>query len=264
MEPIALHPIGIAHTPFPQSRKIPRQGGGPARIEVFEPYRPALQGLERCSHLWVLAFFHCAQRDVLHARPRKTSQNAKPRGVFSMRAPVRPNPLALSCARIVELLDHAVVVDRLDFQDQTPIVDLKPYSPGWDLIPSAASSHRYDPSRYVHDELIEALARDAEHALGPELAATSSIRSVVAGLAALVADHDIDLRHHDTRFDLPSADARVEVLLCATGAAFGNRRLTLRSCLPDETVLQVRVGSATYRIVEGGAVVSDPVLRSSM
>lgn len=253
MQPYELEPVGIAHTPFAQTRGIPRQGGGPARVEIFEPYRPALQGLERCSHLWVIGFFHQAQRDVLLARPRKTSVDAPPRGVFGMRAPVRPNPIGLSCARILELRPDGVVVDRLDFLDQTPVVDLKPYSPGWDLAPCALSAHRYDPSRYTSQEISDALARDAEHALGPKLADSPAVHSLVAGLARLVADHDVDLREPDTRYELPSADERVEVLLCATGAAFGNGRLRLAP-MTEGTVVHVQTAAGTFQIFADGVV----------
>ena len=253
MQPIEIEPIGVAHTPFVQTHGIPRQGGGPAHVEIFEPYRPALQGLERSSHLWVIAFFHQAQRDVLLARPRKTSADGTPRGVFGMRAPVRPNPLGLSCARILEVKADGVVVDRLDYLDQTPIIDLKPYSPGWDLAPCAVSSHRYDPSRYVREELMEALSRDAEHALGPQRADSEAVRSLVVGLAALAADCDVDLRDTNTRYALREADERVEVLLCATGATFGNGRLCLAP-LPERVAAQVRCSEKSFRIGVEGAI----------
>jgi len=248
MTQVHLQPIGVARTPFSEPRGIPRQGGGPARIEVFPPFRPALLGLERCSHLWIIGFFHTAQRDVLQARPRKTSPDAPARGVFGMRAPVRPNPLGLTCARLLEVQSDALVVDRLDFQDQTPIVDIKPYSPGWDLVPSATSAHRYDPSRYARSDLLEALARDAEHALGAERANTALIRSMIDGLAALVADQDVDLRRPDTRFVLPFPDGRVDLLLCAAGATFGNERLELGS-LPDDSVIHVHAHGGLFRVV---------------
>ncbi len=237
MQSFHLEPIGIARTPFPDTHGIPRQGGGPARIDVFPPFVHALDGLAACSHLWVIGFLHNARRDVLQARPRKTSSSSPPRGVFGMRAPVRPNPLGLTCARILSLHHDAVVVDRLDFQDQTPIVDLKPYSPGWDLVPSALSAHRYDPSRYTFDELVEALTRDAENALGPHAASASVISSTILGLAKLAAEFGVDLRDPSTRFVVPEPDGRVDLLLCATGASFGTGRLLLRP-LPGSSLLR--------------------------
>jgi tRNA-Thr(GGU) m(6)t(6)A37 methyltransferase TsaA len=247
MHSLQLEPIGVARTPYPDTHGIPRQGGGPARIEIFPPFVEALHGLSACSHLWIIGFFHNARRDVLRARPRKTSASSPPRGVFGMRAPVRPNPLGLTCSRILELHHDTVVVDRLDFQDQTPIVDLKPYSPGWDLVPSALSAHRYDPSRYTLDELVEALSRDAENALGPENASASVISSVVLGLAKLTEDFGVDLRDASTRFAVPEPDGRVDLLLCATGASFGTGRLLLRP-LPVSTLLRAWTDDAVFEV----------------
>ncbi len=243
MDAIILQPIGIAHTPYQNLRAIPRQGGKPAQIEIFEPFQPALEGLHLSSHLWVIGFFHNADRSVLQARPRKTSTSAKPYGVFAMRAPVRPNPLGLTCARITQIENGSITVERLDFQDKTPIIDLKPYTPGWDLIPSASSSHRYDPSRYQPDELSDALLRDATNALGLAASRSPVIDALISGLRTLVIE-GIDLRSDKTRFALNASqlDERVDVLMCATGASFGNRRL----CVSEEhSNALVRVHSAT-------------------
>jgi tRNA-Thr(GGU) m(6)t(6)A37 methyltransferase TsaA len=247
MPSFRFDPIGVARTPYPDTHGIPRQGGGPARIEIFPPFVDALDGLNACSHLWIIGFFHHAQRDVLRARPRKTSSSSPPRGVFGMRAPVRPNPLGLTCSRILELHRDTVVIDRLDFQDQTPIVDIKPYSPGWDLVPSARSAHRYDPSRYTLHELVEALSRDAENALGPESASASLISSTVLGLAKLTEEFDVDLRDPSTRFAVPEPDGRVDLLLCATGASFGTGRLLLRP-LPVSSLLRTWANDAVFDV----------------
>ncbi len=250
MESFPLEPIGVARTPFPNHRGMPRQGGGPAEVLVFEPFRPALLGLHRCSHLWILGFFQHAARDVLRATPRKAKEHAEPRGVFAMRSPVRPNPLGISCARIIDLLPDRIRVDRLDFADQTPILDLKPYSPGWDLVPSASSTHRYDPSRYTSDELSEAFARDADHALGPHFLDHPAVVALLPALTTLVKEHHIDLRSSRTRFTLPRADARVDLLLCCTGASFGNARLHVDS-LPDACLLAVHSESTDYHVLDG-------------
>lgn len=245
--PFTLPPIGIAHTPFQASRGIPRQGAGPARIEVFPPFRDALDGLERCSHAWIIGFFHLADRTVCKARPRKSEPSAPANGVFSMRSPVRPNPIGLSCARITQLLPDGFIIDRIDFVDQTPVLDIKPYSPGWDLVPSARSAHRYDPSRYTVDELRSALLRDAENALGTEAARTESIARLVDALQRLATEYDIDLRAESTRFFLQPGPC-IDLLLCATGATFGNERLAI-AALGDHAALRVQTPNHTIDVV---------------
>ena len=257
---IELVTIGIAHTPFPSTRAIPRQGAGPASVEVFAPFVPALDGLLLCSHLWVFSFFDEADREILQAHPRKADPSAPARGVFAMRAPVRPNPIGLSCARILRIDGPIVHLDRLDVRDRTPIIDLKPYSPGWDLIPSARSAHRYDPSRYEHHELDEALRRDACNALGPDRAVGQVARELTDALARIVIDVKIDIREPSTLFVVGALDARVDILLCATGASFGNGRLQLCT-LPDDTVVEVRSGEASWRVARVDASPSMRVTR---
>jgi hypothetical protein len=153
----------------------------------------------------------------------------------------------LTCSRILELLPDQIIVDRLDFHDETPIVDIKPYSPGWDLILSARSAHRYDPSRYDSQELHDALSRDAENALGFERSTTPTIQALVSGLADLARVHQVNLRDDSTRFVLPHPDGRVDVLLSATGASFGNERITLTP-LPPSVVFRTCTGSRRFDI----------------
>ncbi|MCU0690744.1 MAG: tRNA (N6-threonylcarbamoyladenosine(37)-N6)-methyltransferase TrmO [Polyangiaceae bacterium] len=234
----ALQPIGVARTPFSTTRSIPRQGAGPAQIEVFPDFAPALVGIDQCSHLWVLAYFDEADRSILQARPRNAPGDAPPHGVFAMRAPVRPNPIGLSAVRLLARHNTTLTVDRLDCRDNTPVVDLKPYSPGWDLIPSALSVHRYDPSRYAPDEIRDALWRDAHNALGLCADQMAVVGELIDALCQLALDAAIDIRDTGTRFAIDAADARVDVLLCATGASFGNRRLSLMGREPD-VVLRV-------------------------
>jgi len=234
MAPISLNPIGIAHSPFHTSHEVPRHGA-PATNEIFPAYRNALDGIDSCSHIWIIGFFHNAARDLLQARPRKSSPSSPPRGVFSMRSPVRPNPLGLTCARLLERQGSTLLLDRLDFQDKTPVVDIKPYSPGWDLILSASGIHRYDPSRYSEEELLLALQHDAANALGPSH--PSPARSaIIQALASLILHH-VDIRSPSTHFAIPIPDERVDLLMGSTAASFGNQRLHILS-LPDSVLLR--------------------------
>jgi tRNA-Thr(GGU) m(6)t(6)A37 methyltransferase TsaA len=222
----ALEPIGVARTPFLNHDKVPRQGG-PARIELYPEYEPGLEGLERNTHVWVLGWFDAASRSV-RARGRNAPAGASDRGVFAMRSPSRPNPIALSAARVLSRQGPVLHLDRLDFRDGTPVLDLKPYSPGWDLIPSAVSGHRYDAARYERQELHEALARDACNALGPAAMERPAVQALVHALLRAVFDEGVDIRSACCHFVLARPDERVEVLLCAAGAGFGNGRISIQ------------------------------------
>ena len=58
-------------------------------------------------------------------------------GVFARRAKQRPNPLGLTAVRLLELREESVVVKGLDAAEGTPVLDLKPYNPVYDLVDDA-------------------------------------------------------------------------------------------------------------------------------
>jgi tRNA-Thr(GGU) m(6)t(6)A37 methyltransferase TsaA len=122
--------------------------GAPARIELLPEFVPGLLKLEKNSHVWVLAWLHAAQRDVLEVIPRgiteQTPENLH--GVFAVRAPARPNPIGMTATKIVAIDGGAIEVDRLDFLDGTPVVDIKPYFVSRDMIFSARNRQVGRPS----------------------------------------------------------------------------------------------------------------------
>ncbi|MGE0697718.1 MAG: tRNA (N6-threonylcarbamoyladenosine(37)-N6)-methyltransferase TrmO [Hyphomicrobiaceae bacterium] len=122
--------------PRPKNPREARERGGKAWLEIDEPYRPGLGGLERYSHLVVLAWLDRARRDPIVIQPPHADS---PRGVFAFRSPVRPNPIGLTVARILRVDAEAgiVEIDAIDFLDGTPLIDVKPYRPGIDAIPDA-------------------------------------------------------------------------------------------------------------------------------
>ena len=136
----------IAHirTAFPTKFGIPRQSGLAeslhARIVFDEPYRnaAALRGLEGFSHIWLLWLFSEAVRDDWSptVRPPRLGGNTR-MGVFATRSPFRPNPIGLSCVRLIAIEGNELVVAGADLMDGTPILDIKPYLPYADARPDA-------------------------------------------------------------------------------------------------------------------------------
>lgn len=122
--------IGRIRTPFLSRNECPRQGdpAGPlCRIEIDDPWRPALLGVESCARLEVLYWMHRARRDLLVQTPGAAGA---PRGTFALRSPVRPNPIAISVVDVVALEDGVIVVRGLDCLDGTPLLDVKPHRGG--------------------------------------------------------------------------------------------------------------------------------------
>jgi tRNA (adenine37-N6)-methyltransferase len=125
--------IGAIRTPFVTRDDCPRQGkaDGPlCRIEIHDPWKQALKGLNRFAKVEVIYWMHQARRDLVLQRPKSNGETS---GTFALRSPVRPNPIATSLCELVAVEDGAVMVRGLDCLDGTPLIDLKPdrcgYSP---------------------------------------------------------------------------------------------------------------------------------------
>ena len=105
-------------------------------IEVDEPYRRGLEGLERASHLVILSWFDRAERNLITQRPRHAP---RPSGTFALRSPVRPNPIGLHVARLlgVDPATGVLEIDAIDVLDGTPVLDLKPYHSSIDAFADA-------------------------------------------------------------------------------------------------------------------------------
>jgi tRNA-Thr(GGU) m(6)t(6)A37 methyltransferase TsaA len=118
--------IGRIRTPWTSREETPRQGrpDGPlCRIEIFPPWIPALQGLEHYEQAEVIYWLHRSRRDLVLQSP---ANDGSVRGTFSLRSPVRPNPIGTSIVRLVGIEGAVVLVRGLDCLDETPLIDLKP------------------------------------------------------------------------------------------------------------------------------------------
>ena len=118
--------IGRIRTPWTSRLMAPRQGrhDGPiCRLEVFEPWVPAIKGVDFYSNLEVLYWLSESRRDLVLQSPKN---NKITRGTFSLRSPVRPNPIGTSIVKFVGIEGNAVLVRGLDCLDGTPLLDIKP------------------------------------------------------------------------------------------------------------------------------------------
>ena len=128
---------------------IPRQSGIVKDISVieFEPeYRikDAFDKIETYSHLWIIWEFSQTDREkwTPKVRPPKLGGNTRV-GVFATRSPFRPNPIGLSCVKLIKIEFNKkrgplLFVEGADLMNETPIYDIKPYIPYADSIPDAS------------------------------------------------------------------------------------------------------------------------------
>ena len=144
-----IRQIGHMVSDFSEKFGIPRQSGLVAELEslvVFEPEwrdENALRGIEGFSHVWLIWEFSQARREGWSptVRPPRLGGNQR-MGVFATRSPFRPNPLGLSCVRLLGVEKHpsygtVLRVGGADLLDGTPIYDVKPYLPQADCHPEA-------------------------------------------------------------------------------------------------------------------------------
>jgi tRNA-Thr(GGU) m(6)t(6)A37 methyltransferase TsaA len=104
-------------------------------IQLNARYQDGALGLEKWSHIWVFYWFDRndtpALRAKLRVHPRGDRKNPAT-GVFATRAPVRPNLVALSLCRLLSVQGPVLEIEGIDAFDQTPVIDIKPYSRGLD------------------------------------------------------------------------------------------------------------------------------------
>lgn len=144
-----MRPVARIRSDFPEKFGIPRQSGVVESLEakiVFEPefrVMDAVRGLEDFSHIWLIWEFSEAVRDTWSptVRPPRLGGNVR-MGVFATRSPFRPNPIGLSCVKLLkveqdEALGPVLTVAGADLMDGTPIYDIKPYIPYADCHPEA-------------------------------------------------------------------------------------------------------------------------------
>ncbi len=107
-----------------------------ATVEIFPEYQDALEGLEGCSHIFVLSFLNRLRPDQvgpLKVRPRRLLRKGFKLeelplvGVFAIDSPTRPNPIGLSLVKLLRIEGGNLFVRGLDCFDGTPVLDIKPY-----------------------------------------------------------------------------------------------------------------------------------------
>lgn len=108
-----------------------------SEILVDESLTEAMDGLEDFSHIIVLCWMHEASRQL----PCKIHPRRNPKlplvGFFATRSPSRPNPVGETTVELLQRKGNILKVKGLDAIDGTPVIDIKPYIPGYDSVENA-------------------------------------------------------------------------------------------------------------------------------
>ena len=156
----AVKPIAVVRNCFREKFGVPRQGGlvqsAVGEIVLLPPFnrREWLDGLEQCTHIWVLFWFHLvdASRSKSSVRPPRIGGNER-MGVFATRSMFRPNPIGLSALELCDISETnqelVLKVRGADMVDGIPVIDIKPYVPYCDAIEHARCQWAMQPPQTI-------------------------------------------------------------------------------------------------------------------
>ena len=126
--------IGTIYTPFDKKKGIPIQPVGAigirGRIEIKPEFTEGLADLDGFSHIILIYHFHKSDGFDLKVKPFLSENEF---GVFSTRAPKRPNSIGLSVVKLLSIKDNIIEVENIDILNKTPLLDIKPYVPEFDI-----------------------------------------------------------------------------------------------------------------------------------
>ena len=133
MENIIYTPIGTIHSPFECVDGTPIQSTGAkgvkGTITIQERFAQGLKDLSDFSHIIILYHFHLSSGCAMLVKPFLDDHE---RGVFSTRAPRRPNPIGISVVRLTNVDGNTLFIEDVDVINNTPLLDIKPYVPDFD------------------------------------------------------------------------------------------------------------------------------------
>lgn len=130
----SMKQIGVIHTPFKEKSETPIQfsrSTALGEVEVFPEYEEGLESIDELSHLILIYVFHEALGN--HELLVKPFLDDQLHGVFATRFYRRPNPIGFSVVRLVQRTKTRLQVEWVDMLDGTPLLDIKPYIPDFDV-----------------------------------------------------------------------------------------------------------------------------------
>jgi tRNA (adenine37-N6)-methyltransferase len=128
-----IKPIGTIHSPFEKSEGTPIQSsmaqGAKGYVEILPEFAEGLKDLEGFERIWLIYWFDRSKESRLIVTPYLDKET---HGVFSTRAPSRPNPIGISSVKLLKIEKNILHIEDVDILDNTPLLDIKPYVPKFD------------------------------------------------------------------------------------------------------------------------------------
>lgn len=152
MNALTFNPIGYIRTPFQEKEGMPIQPGGAenirGRVELLPELEEGLKDLDGFSHIILLYHFHRSKGFTLKVSPFLDKEQ---RGLFSTRAPQRPNPIGISIVKLEGIRGCRIDIAGVDMLDNTPLLDIKPYVPDFDVQANVKTGWLEKASAQVHN-----------------------------------------------------------------------------------------------------------------
>ena len=110
--------------------------GVKGQIELYPEFVEGLKDLDGFSHAILLYHLHKVEGFNLLPVPFLDTEQ---RGIFATRSPKRPNAIGLSIVKIVRVENNIVDIENVDMLNETPLLDIKPYVPEFDVFTDVKS-----------------------------------------------------------------------------------------------------------------------------
>jgi tRNA (adenine37-N6)-methyltransferase len=150
---ITCNPIGVIRSEHVVARETPIQPayakGCKGQAEIFPEFVEGLSDLDGFSHIYLIYHFNQAGPVQMVVKPFLQDTA---RGVYSTRAPCRPNGIGISIVELTAREGNVLYLDCLDILDGTPLLDIKPYTAKFDRVDTTRNGWQ--------DEVDEATAQD--------------------------------------------------------------------------------------------------------
>jgi len=137
LPPITLEPIGIVRSEIKKKQPDGNDWwvGTVAEIVIKPSLSEALDGLEEFSHIIILYWMHRAASGEVLLKVHPMGRKEVPmQGLFAVRTPNRPNRIGKATVKLLQRQGSILKVIGLDAIDGTPVIDIKPYIPGYDSV----------------------------------------------------------------------------------------------------------------------------------
>ena len=147
-ENVPLAVIGVVRSAHTEPETTPIQAAlnraGRGTIEIAEPFREGLAGLDGFGYAWLLTWLHRpggpprggpGGHPPLRQVPYLLRSQQREMGIFATRGPRRVNPIGLSLIQLLSVTPESVEFAGVDVLDGTPVIDLKPYVTRFDRPP---------------------------------------------------------------------------------------------------------------------------------